>query len=244
MLDSERRVLNVLICVGFFALGYLCRRPVRSADAPASLAMATAHLLPGVLPEVSSRVARRDESGGAPYVLVGVISYPPNFEQRNLVRQFARTTGGQRGDGRVPGEGPHVATEYVFGDSYYGAPPAHAVQTRLADEAAQHGDVLFVNAREGIPNVGKASEKSAAWWLDAPKRSGARFFCKTDDDSLIHGAHLAGALAAAEKAAGGGMYIYISVSYYCIYTYSYIYIYICVYIYIHRPRRILNYLYQ
>jgi hypothetical protein len=144
---------------------------------------------------------RRDESAGSPYVLLGVISYPPNFEQRSLLRRFSRESGGRRGGGRVPGQGPHVATEYVFGDSYFGPPPPREVQARLAAEAERHRDVFFVPAREALPNVGKASEKSAAWWLGAPSRSAARFFCKTDDDSLIHGAHLATALAAAERAA-------------------------------------------
>lgn len=58
-----------------------------------------------------------------------------------------------------------------------------------------------MDARERLPHVGKATEKSAAWWLTAPKRSGARFFCKTDDDSLIHHEHLGAALAAAEREA-------------------------------------------
>ena len=37
-----------------------------------------------------------------------------------------------------------------------------------------------------------------------PKRSGARFFCKTDDDSLIHHGHLRAALEAAEASAIDG----------------------------------------
>lgn len=228
LLDSERRVLNLLLCAGFFALGYLIRGPIPGA--PISSAPSSVQPSGGVLPmavqagmsrevvdqfmggdsdsdddddtsATDSGVPRRDESGGSPYVLLGVISYPPNFEQRSLLRRFSRQSGGRRGDGRVPGQGPHVATEYVFGDSYFGAPPSREMQARLAAEAELHRDVLFVPAREAIPNVGKASEKSAAWWLGAPSRSAARFFCKTDDDSLIHGAHLATALAAAEKAA-------------------------------------------
>ena len=60
----------------------------------------------------------------------------------------------------------------------------------------EHGDVVLVQAREALPHVGKATEKSAAWWLSAPLRSNARFFCKTDDDSLVHLSHLRSALLA------------------------------------------------
>ena len=83
------------------------------------------------------------------------------------------------------------------------APPA-ASQARVAEEARREGDVVFVGGREGLPHVGKAAEKSAAWWRTAPKRSSARFFCKTDDDSLIHHGHLRAALEAAEASAIDG----------------------------------------
>ena len=94
-----------------------------------------------------------------------------------------------------------VATEFVFGTSLYEGEVAVDTQRRLAAEARAHGDVVFVDARERLPHVGKATEKSAAWWLTAPKRSKARFFCKTDDDSLLHHEHLTAALAAGEAAA-------------------------------------------
>lgn len=233
LLDSERRVLSILLCLGCFVLGFVFRGPAHSAAPPVRHAPLSAterqysagqgsstHISDDDSDddsdEQSSRhkgLPRRDESAGAPYVLLGVVSYPPNFEQRNLLRRFSSESGGRRGDGRVPGEGPHLAAEYVFGDSYYGSPPGRDMQAKLALEFNEHGDAVFVNAREGIPNVGKASEKSAAWWLEAPKRSGARFFCKTDDDSLIHGAHLASALAAAEKAAGDSRHPLILLSY-------------------------------
>ena len=114
-------------------------------------------------------------------VLVGVITNPPNFDRRKMLRDFGTQPG--VADGRV-----HV--EYVVGDRYYAKPPGHEVQQRVADEAKQHGDLVFVPARENLPHVGKATEKSAAWWLSAPLRSRARFFCKTDDDSLVHLSHL------------------------------------------------------
>ena len=133
-------------------------------------------------------------SPGDPFLLIGVISAPTSFERRQMLRDFAVASAGSAS------ERP-VRTEFVFGDRLFtGTVPVDA-QQRLADEARRHGDVVFVDARERLPHVGKATEKSAAWWLSAPKRSGARFFCKTDDDSLIHHQHLAAALATAEQQA-------------------------------------------
>ena len=122
-------------------------------------------------------------------VLVGVITNPPNFARREMLRDFGTKPG--VADGRV-------SVEYVVGDAYWThEPPSAAVQEQVAAEAREHGDVVFVKAREALPHVGKATEKSAAWWLSAPTRSGARFFCKTDDDSLVHLAHLRASLLAA-----------------------------------------------
>jgi hypothetical protein len=129
----------------------------------------------------------------APYVLLGVISSPAAFGRRGMLREFAAKAHGP--------PGRTVRNEFVFGDRFYESPPSAEVQQRLADEATRYGDAVFVGARERLPHVGKATEKSAAWWLSAPLRSRARFFCKTDDDSLIHHAHLAAALAAAEAQA-------------------------------------------
>ena len=131
--------------------------------------------------------------GASPFVLLGVISSPASFGRRAMLRKFA-----------IQAAGPSnrtVRAEYVFGDQFYERPPSVSVQERLAQEVAEYDDAVFVEARERLPHVGKATEKSAAWWLTAPKRSAARFFCKTDDDSLIHHAHLASALEVAEREA-------------------------------------------
>lgn len=72
----------------------------------------------------------------------------------------------------------------------------------------EHGDVVLVQAREALPHVGKATEKSAAWWLTAPQRSGARVFCKTDDDSLIHLGHLAASLRAVVEQVDSPYFLY------------------------------------
>ena len=125
-----------------------------------------------------------------PFLLIGVISSPTAFGRRRILRKFATASASPTRP---------VQTEFVFGNSLYSGDMPADDQQRLADEANAHGDAIFVNARERMPHVGKAAEKSAGWWLTAPKRSGASFFCKTDDDSLIHHEHLTAALAAAAK---------------------------------------------
>ena len=164
-----------------------------------------------VPPEEEGGGAAAPEGGDADIdVLLGVITYPPNFDARVMLRDFNTRPG--VADGRVK-------VEYVVGDSYYTEPPGAAMQQRMAAEVEKHGDVVFVSAREALPHVGKvnpspnhgpspgpspgpgpgpspgpsphqATEKSAAWWLSAPLRSNAKFFCKTDDDSLVHLSHL------------------------------------------------------
>lgn len=138
-----------------------------------------------------------------PFVLLGVISSPKSFARREMLRTFAKASAGKQLD---------VRNEFVFGDRFYEGAPSPALQVRLAAEAREHGDSVFVDARERLPHVGKATEKSAAWWLSAPRRSSARFFCKTDDDSLIHHGHLRAALAAAEQqaAANGSPHVMFS----------------------------------
>ena len=136
----------------------------------------------------------RSSAAEAPFLLIGVISNPAAFARREMLRSFATASGhGAR----------RVQTEFVFGDRFYKGDPSASMQQRLAAEAHAHGDIVFVDAREKLPHVGKATEKSAAWWRTAPRRADprTRFFCKTDDDSLIHHEHISAALAAAEAAA-------------------------------------------
>ena len=85
-----------------------------------------------------------DDDDDAPDVdvLVGVITYPPNFERREMLRDFNAKLG--VADGRV-------RVEYVVGDSYFAEPPSAAMQARMAAEAAEHRDVVSVSAREVAP---------------------------------------------------------------------------------------------
>ena len=132
-----------------------------------------------------------------PFLLIGVISSPTSFGRREMLRSFATASSGAG----TPSSARRVATEFVFGTTLYEGDVPVDAQRRLAAEARAHDDVVFVDARERLPHVGKATEKSAAWWLTAPKRSAAKWFCKTDDDSLLHHQHLAAALAAADAQA-------------------------------------------
>ena len=110
-----------------------------------------------------------------PHVLIGVISTPSKFARREMIRDFANATRSEL----------KVQTEFVFADRYFERPPPLDVQERLGAEVDRHGDAVFVDARERLPHVGKATEKSASWWLTAPLRVSANFYCKTDDDALL-----------------------------------------------------------
>jgi hypothetical protein len=135
----------------------------------------------------------------APFVLLGVITNPSGFKRRQMLREFASLSGGADGG---------VRTEYVIGDGYVGQAPSPEIEQQVAAEVAEHGDIVIVEGREALPNVGKATEKSAAWWLTAPLRSGASVFCKTDDDSLIHLGHLSASIEAAVRSLPGKHLLY------------------------------------
>ena len=108
-------------------------------------------------------------------VLLGVMSSPHNARMRDQWREWASLFAEK-------GSGVHV--RYVFGESFYrGERTAAAVKS----EQEAHGDIIFVGGREKLPNVGKVTEKSAAWWATAAREHpGHSFYCKSDDDTLVH----------------------------------------------------------
>ena len=66
--------------------------------------------------------------------------------------------------------------------------------------ALAHDDFHFVDGREKLPNVGKVTEKSASWWLTiAKEKPGYDFYCKSDDDTLVHLDRLRNTLAEVER---------------------------------------------
>ena len=181
----------VLVAITFW-LGLLYGRGLAptSMDLAPARAAHLARLGPttgAALPPAQPPAAPLLEEQEPPFILLGVITNPSSFELRRMLREFAVLSGGEQGG---------VRTEFVVGQSYFRDPPPAALQAALAAEAAEHGDIVFVNGREKLPHVGKATEKSAAWWSTAPKRSAASIFCKTDDDSLIHLGHLSASLQA------------------------------------------------
>ncbi|KAL1526858.1 hypothetical protein AB1Y20_015549 [Prymnesium parvum] len=112
-----------------------------------------------------------------PFVLVGVMSSPKSKLLRQQQRRWRQKFS----------SGPTV--RLVLGKTVFGT--AERVDSLLAREQARHADLLFVDGREGLPHVGKVTEKSASWWQTIAERApGYRFYCKCDDDAFIHHSRL------------------------------------------------------
>lgn len=127
---------------------------------------------------------------GRSTVYVGVISSPANIGARRAIREFWKIA-------RTDRNSFHY--HFVFGNGYLGAPPDLETQRAVEAERRRQRDVLIVDAREQILNPGKASEKSAAWWKRAPHEHVASFYCKTDDDAMIHPERLQQVLTTIER---------------------------------------------
>ena len=114
-------------------------------------------------------------------VLLGVMSNPTSDRLRVQLREWNSLFAAHR-------QG-NVAVRFVFGSSFYNAteqPPAEAVSS-AQQENSTHGDLLFVDGRERLPHVGVVTEKSAAFWREiAAKEPGFAFYCKSDDDTMVH----------------------------------------------------------
>ena len=104
-----------------------------------------------------------------------------------------------------------MAVRYIFGSSFYNAssePPIEAVNLART-EAAMHSDILFVDGRERLPHVGVVTEKSAAFWREiATKEPGYAFYCKSDDDTMVHLDRLHRVLGQVGRAEGADRPIY------------------------------------
>ena len=85
---------------------------------------------------------------------------------------------------------------FVVGGSYFGGRDSAgrpqslhgSPAERLADERTNHKDVFVLEtARERLPHIGVVTEKSAEWWLTAAAREPRyTYYCKSDDDTLVH----------------------------------------------------------
>jgi len=118
-------------------------------------------------------------------VLMAVITNPSHIKERAELRAFYRD--------RFPTEQGKVRVVFVMGNNYFlGNPPKPlSAETKqllkvVMAESKEQGDIVWVDGREALPHVGKATEKSAAWWQTAPSLGNYGYYCKSDDDSLIH----------------------------------------------------------
>ena len=121
---------------------------------------------------------------GAPHarVLLGVMSNPTNDRLRRQLRSW---------NGQFASLGKGVDVRFVFGKSFY---PSTAL-----DAATLGEDAFVVEGRECLPHVGVVTEKSGWWWRTvAARQPGYDYYCKSDDDTLVHLDRLQSALSRIE----------------------------------------------
>ena len=103
---------------------------------------------------------------------VGIITAPAHFDRRLWIRQKLRVS-----DSRCRG----VSVLFVLGRNNR---MARAQRLAVRHEERAHGDIVFVGARDWVPHA--VAEKSLAWWQYAARHMRAKWYMKTDDDSLAH----------------------------------------------------------
>ena len=139
-------------------------------------------------------------------VLLGVMTSPLNPRLRTQWREW-------RGLFNKTNHG--FTAKFVLGREFYvhgggGRRRLRPPPEILKGEVAQAGDLLFVDGREKLPHVGKVTEKSAAWWLGAVhEHPDYDFYCKADDDTLVHVDRLHAVLDAIRRARGAESATYI-----------------------------------
>ena len=153
-------------------------------------------------------------SGGQPRILLGIMTSPLNPRLRTQWREWASLF-------KVNQNG--VDVRFVVGKAFHnpaglgrrrrrklllpadgtaGLTPEAMVRTER-DALPGGGDFVFVEGREKLPHVGKVTEKSASWWLNIGReRPGYDFYCKADDDTLVHLDRLHHTLAEVRRARG------------------------------------------
>ena len=126
------------------------------------------------------------DDGGGGRVLLGVMSNPGKPQLRAQIRAEWNSRFSRSGDG--------VDTLFVLGTSFYAnattAPGSSApaeIASAVRAESQASGDLLYVTGRERLPHVGVVTEKSASFWREVGTlRPGYSFYCKSDDDTLVH----------------------------------------------------------
>ncbi len=133
-------------------------------------------------------------------ILLGVMSNPMNARMRTQWREWAQLFS-ERESG--------VKVRFVLGSSFYGTQQAATPREMLRGEAEKFRDLVYVDGREKLPHVGKVTEKSASWWLTAAREHpGHSFYCKCDDDTLVHVDRLRHVLREVEASRGAGAPVY------------------------------------
>ena len=164
------------------AAGYYAAAAVFSCSAVASASVVTREAVPPTARFYAD--SRAGVASAEPKrVLLGVMSNPSNNVLRTGIREWSARFASHR---------KAVDVRFVYGTSFYNASAAPAAALALLErERAEHDDFFFVDGRERLPHVGVVTEKSAAWWRSVAKRMpGYRYYCKSDDDTLVHLDHL------------------------------------------------------
>ena len=115
-------------------------------------------------------------------ILVGVMSGPDNQRRRNQIRHWSARFVTQE-----------VTVRFVLGREIFNS-------TRTPRVGRVQRDVYLVDGREGLPHVGVVTEKSAYFWQTIAAAEPAHdYYCKTDDDTLVHLDRLHAVLSEVER---------------------------------------------
>ena len=175
-------VVTALASLLAAAAGYYAAAAVFSSSAAASASVVATR--EAALPTARFYANRAAVASAEPkHVLLGVMSNPGNNVLRTGIREWSARFASHR---------KAVDVRFVYGTSFYNASAAPAAAlASLERERAEHDDFFFVDGRERLPHVGVVTEKSAAWWRSVAERMpGYRYYCKSDDDTLVHLDHL------------------------------------------------------
>ena len=155
-------------------------------------------------------------------VLLGVMSNPTSPRLRNQLREWNQ---------KFQAYGKGVDVRYVFGATFYNGTDgsgfggssssdvvsAATIVPRLAEaaagvrgEAISNADLFYVNGRERLPHVGVVTEKSAAFWREVgAAHPGYAFYCKSDDDTMVHLDRLHASLSHVARTEGAARPVYV-----------------------------------
>ena len=137
---------------------------------------------------------------GARFLLMGVMSNPSKDGLRDRIRTWNR---------HFSTAGREVHVRFVYGRQFYNGTGDDDALRHYAREVGEHDDLMFVDGRERLPHVGVVTEKSAAFWqsvaIDYP---GYEYYCKADDDTLVHLDRLHANLRQLRASLGGDAAVY------------------------------------